>query len=243
MADSHGAPIVTWVPRPRFVIVAAGSNDWELDQEMGNTAAAEIFSAIVIPRISSVGKASGRQSSFTQPRYPASTRGLDIGNNPQVAHVNLMIYLLHTRDSYEPDFWADIVKWQMALHKQHSWKLLQDYKAAMKNNIFDRGNRELILSALEKAVQRVNALEAPEKATFEDAFVIRNIYDDPDLKAVITSRFSPDQQLRLSKTMDEILLQQPAFPPQCYSLLGHGVTGNDIATADAVGGLQQTGLA
>ncbi|KAG8909950.1 hypothetical protein FRC01_006629 [Tulasnella sp. 417] len=136
----------------------------------------------------------------------------------EIAHLNLMLHLLQNHDSYEPTFWASIVKWQIAQFKQQCSKLLQDYKWAARHNTCDE-TTVFIADALEKAVQKVYALEEPEKATFADAFVIRNIYEDPDLKAVISSRFSSGQQLKLSKVVNNQMLQQPVFPPHCWSLL------------------------
>ncbi|KAG8917573.1 hypothetical protein FRC01_002360 [Tulasnella sp. 417] len=136
----------------------------------------------------------------------------------EIGHIKLMIHLLQNHDSYEPNFWASIVKWQIAQHKEQCRKLLQDYKWAARHNTCDE-NSVLIADALEKAAQRAYALEEPEKPTFADVFVLRNIYDDPDLKAVISSRFTSEQQLKLAKVVNNQMLQQPAFPPHCWSLL------------------------
>lgn len=70
-------------------------------------------------------------------------------------------------------------------------------------------------------MKRAHALPEPdpEKAQLADVFCIRNIYDDPDLKVLIASdRFTTEKRLALQEVVDDLLLQQPMFPPECYAL-------------------------
>ncbi|KAG8936324.1 hypothetical protein FRC00_009067 [Tulasnella sp. 408] len=122
----------------------------------------------------------------------------------QKAHVTLMIYLVRYQDPDHPP-------------RPECTKLLQHYKTASRKSAWDK-NRALLINALEKAVQRVYALKEPAEATFADVFVIRNIYDDPDLKAVIPECFTSGERLELAKVMREALLHQPEFPPPCWAL-------------------------
>lgn len=116
-----------------------------------------------------------------------------------------------------------------AMSKRAIWlplessKLLIDYKSAAQSSRGDK-NSALITDALEKAVQRVNTLQEPENSTVADVFVIRNIYDDPELKAMISSCFSSGQQRKLSKVISERVLEQPIFPPHCWAILNSSAT-------------------
>lgn len=78
------------------------------------------------------------------------------------------------------------------------------------------------MNALEKATQRAYELETPEKVDWFDVFVIRNIYDDPDLKTLIDSdQFAPGRRQALYEAIEDMVLKYPLFPPQCYALLSH----------------------
>lgn len=77
------------------------------------------------------------------------------------------------------------------------------------------------IGALEKAVQRAYGLPVPEegKAQLSDVFSIRSIYNDPDVWALVTSeRFTLEKRLELQRVAEELLIQQPMFPPNCYAL-------------------------
>lgn len=98
---------------------------------------------------------------------------------------------------------------------------MRDYKNAVRNLSEDKDGVEAFIAALEKAVKRANALPEPdpEKARLSDAFAIRNVYDDHDVKALISSdRFTPEKRLKLQEAVEELLLEQPMFPPDCYAL-------------------------
>lgn len=100
-------------------------------------------------------------------------------------------------------------------------KLLRDYKEAMFDMPEDKEEAEVFIGALEKAVGRAHALPEPdaEKAQFSDVFAVRNIYDDPDIKALVNSdRFTPEKRLVLQEAVEDLLSQQPMFPPECYAL-------------------------
>ncbi|KAG8964242.1 hypothetical protein FRC00_003234 [Tulasnella sp. 408] len=124
-------------------------------------------------------------------------------------------------NSFGPEFWASIARWQIEAYRRFGNKLLQDYKDATCDMRENRDDVEVFTAALEKAVKRAYALPEPdpEKAQLEDVFSIRNIYDDPDVKALITpDRFSAEKRLALQEVVEELLMQQPMFPPECYAL-------------------------
>ncbi|KAG8976591.1 hypothetical protein FRC05_003430 [Tulasnella sp. 425] len=84
-----------------------------------------------------------------------------------------------------------------------------------------RDEVKVFIGALEKAVQRAYALPVPEEeeAQLSDVFSIRSIYNDPDVWALVNSkRFTPEERLELQRVAEELLIQQPMFPPDCYAL-------------------------
>lgn len=99
--------------------------------------------------------------------------------------------------------------------------MLRDYKDATRDLPEDKDGVGAFIAALEKAVKRAYALPEPdpEKARLSDAFSIRNIYDDHDVKALISSdRFTPEKRLKLQEAVEELLMEQPMFPPESYAL-------------------------
>ncbi|KIO20909.1 hypothetical protein M407DRAFT_29462 [Tulasnella calospora MUT 4182] len=138
------------------------------------------------------------------------------------AHVELMLHLIENRESFDQSFWTKINQWQIGEYQQECQRFLQGYKRATDSIVQDGHNANLIVNALEKATQRAYELEKPEKAQWFDVFVIRNIYDDPDLKALIDSdRFAPGKRQELYEAIEDMSLQYPLFPPECYALLSH----------------------
>ncbi|KAG9003909.1 hypothetical protein FRB90_011088 [Tulasnella sp. 427] len=135
-----------------------------------------------------------------------------------VAHIELMVALICNRDRLTPELYASLVKWQLDAHRRYAQSLLQDYKEATRD-FPDDDDVKSFVSALEKAISRAQTLREPdpEKAQYYDVFSIRNIYDDPDIKALVASdRFTPEKRLKLQETVTNLLLQQPVFPPECY---------------------------
>lgn len=101
---------------------------------------------------------------------------------------------------------------------------MEDYKEMTRHVSGDRCDVETILSALSAAVRRAceQPEPSPEKTTFADAFAIRNLYDDAGLKALVESNmFTPQRQRELYEAAEELMYQQPAFPPECYALLSN----------------------
>lgn len=139
----------------------------------------------------------------------------------QMAQIELMMLMLLNHDVYDGNFWASLVRWQMHTHQENCIRLLEDYKEATRH-VSD--NKCDLLAALSAAVHRVceHPEPSPEKVTFADAFTIRNLYDDPGLKALVeSSKFTPQQRRELNEVAEELMYQQPAFPPECYALLSN----------------------
>lgn len=100
-------------------------------------------------------------------------------------------------------------------------KLLEDYRESASSIPGDSAGATVFISALEKAVQRAHALPEPdpEKAEISDAFSIRSIHNDPDVRLLVASGdFTPEKRLELQRMAEDILQQQPMFPPECYAL-------------------------
>ncbi|KAG8923756.1 hypothetical protein FRC00_005885 [Tulasnella sp. 408] len=129
---------------------------------------------------------------------------------------------IENKDSFDQSFWTKINRWQIGEYQRECQRLLQDYKGAMNSITQDSHNVDLIVKALEKATERAYELTNPEKAEWFDVFVIRNIYDDPDLKALIDSdKFAPGRRQELYEAIEDMVLQYPLFPHQCYALVSH----------------------
>ncbi|KIO19516.1 hypothetical protein M407DRAFT_30841 [Tulasnella calospora MUT 4182] len=132
----------------------------------------------------------------------------------QVAHIELMIYLVKNPLSFTDEF-------VLTVSSKACEKFLREYREATCDMLDDRNGVDAFIGALEKAVKRAHALPEPdpEKAQLSDAFSVRNIYDDPDVKALIDSeRFTPEKRLELQNAVEDLLLQQPIFPPNCYAI-------------------------
>lgn len=139
----------------------------------------------------------------------------------RVAHIELMVNLVENRESFGPKFWASIAKWQMETYRRFCDTLLRDYKDSTRDMAEDKDGVEVFTAALEKAVRRAYALPEPdpEKAQISDIFLIRNIYDDPDVQSLISSdRFNQEKRRELQEAVEEMLTEQPMFPPACYTL-------------------------
>ncbi|KAG8919864.1 hypothetical protein FRC01_001055 [Tulasnella sp. 417] len=141
-------------------------------------------------------------------------------------HAELMLYLVKNQESFGPTFWASIISWQMMMYRRSCIKLLEAYRDSASRHLSGNSDgAKVFMSALETAVQRANALPEPdpEKAEISDAFSIRSIYNDPDLGFLVGSAgFSLEKRLGLQQMTEDILLQQPMFPPECYALQING---------------------
>ncbi|KAG8919863.1 hypothetical protein FRC01_001054 [Tulasnella sp. 417] len=177
----------------------------------------------IIPRIQKVLTRAERDRRLGTRRWlPHSSNAvLEDKYKSQVAHIELMVYLIKNRGSFGPTFWSSIVRWQIETYRRFCEKLLREYREATCDMMNDRDGVEAFIAALEKAVKRAHALPDPdpEKAQFSDAFSIRNTYEDPDVKALVDSdRFTPGKRLELQSAVQDLLLQQPMFPPECYAI-------------------------
>lgn len=118
------------------------------------------------------------------------------------------------------EFWAAIAKWQAASYKESCIRLLEDYKERTRH-ISGDPDVDTITRALSKAVAIVPTAY-PEKATLEDIFKIKTIYDDPELKALVESNmFTAKRRNELYEAAEDWALQQPVFPPECYALFSN----------------------
>ncbi|KAG8952462.1 hypothetical protein FRC04_004522 [Tulasnella sp. 424] len=174
----------------------------------------------IFPKISKL-LASMKQEGFMEGRQI----DLDSGQSEKryerrVSHIELMVKLVENRESFDPKFWASIAKWQIDTYRRSCDNLLRDYKDSTRDMSDDKDGVEVFIAALEKAVQRAYALPEPdpEKAQISDVFVIRNVNDDPDVQSFIYSdRFSQEKRRALQETVEELLTEQPMFPPACYA--------------------------
>ncbi|KAG8976592.1 hypothetical protein FRC05_003431 [Tulasnella sp. 425] len=139
----------------------------------------------------------------------------------RIRHIELMLQLVKNRESFGPGFWASIAKWQVQTYQRYCTKLLEDYINSTRSMSESRDEAKVFIGTLEKALQRAYALPEPDegKAQLSDVFFIRSIYNDPDVRALVASeRFTPEKRLEVQRVAEELLRQQPMFPPKCYAL-------------------------
>lgn len=101
---------------------------------------------------------------------------------------------------------------------------MKDYKEMTRHISDDRRDVDTIIACLSSAARKACDQPEPslEKTTLVDAFEIRNIYDDPDLKALVESNlFTAERRKELSEVIEYLVDQEPAFPPECYALLSN----------------------
>ncbi|KAG8921680.1 hypothetical protein FRC01_000120 [Tulasnella sp. 417] len=142
----------------------------------------------------------------------------------QMDHVELMLFLATNSHRFSGEFWARIVKWQRAAYQQNCLRLLKDYEELTRHITDDRRDIDNIITCLSNAIRKArNQPEpTPEKTTIADVFTIRNIYDDPELKALIESNmFSAERREELFEATEDLVYQEPAFPSECYALLSN----------------------
>ncbi|KIO15392.1 hypothetical protein M407DRAFT_13310, partial [Tulasnella calospora MUT 4182] len=84
--------------------------------------------------------------------------------------------------------------------------LLEDYRALAGNEA------TVFVDALDHASQTAYALPEPdpEKTDFREAFRVRAVYDDPEVKKLLNSEvIAPKKRLELERVSEDILQQQP----------------------------------
>ncbi|KAG8912230.1 hypothetical protein FRC01_005212, partial [Tulasnella sp. 417] len=129
---------------------------------------------------------------------------------------------VENHDSFGPDFWVKIAHWQLLEYQRDARKLLEDYDKHVSMLEKVEPITRLYRAALAKAVERAQA-ESPLNGydvTWSDVFIIRHLSYDPDLKGVIHNSdvTSLEGRQKLMRLIDELLLDEPHFPPECYSL-------------------------
>lgn len=185
-----------------------------------------ILNGCIIPRLERITNGFNQDliRLSASPNHQAEAAAVMEERGRQMAQIELMMIMLLNSKMYSKQFWASLVRWQMYTYQENCIRLMEDYKEMTRHVSGDRCDVETILSALSTAVRRAceQPEPSPEKTTFGDAFAIRNIYDDPGLKALVESNmFTPQRQRELYEAAEEMMYQQPAFPPECYALLSN----------------------
>lgn len=92
----------------------------------------------------------------------------------------------------------------------------------MEDGFWEKDDIRLLIDTLGTAVGRALAesVPSPKTAKFTDVFVIRQIHNDPDMKAILESDFfAPEDKQGMSQIAEEADQARPYFPPECYLLL------------------------
>ncbi|KAG9041325.1 hypothetical protein FS837_012415 [Tulasnella sp. UAMH 9824] len=140
----------------------------------------------------------------------------------RLVKIEIMLYLIENHHKYDSKFWFDIVKWQLEDYQRVSKKCLEHYDKFVAQLKQVESSHIAYRAALATAVE--NALAEPEALAADvdwtDVFTIRHISFDPALKGVIDSNWTPEQDRQnFMKTIDEVLLEEPHFPPGYRVLL------------------------
>lgn len=157
----------------------------------------------------------------------ASWRGSNIGvpierHYHRLVKIELMLYLVENHCKFDPPFWFEIAKWQLRDYQHDAKKVLEEFDKDLasrkKVNPVDVAHR----AGLATAVQ--NALAEPEPLASEvdwtDVFTIYHLSFDPAFMDAIHSDRTPEKNREdLLKIIDDTLLLEPHFPPECYYLL------------------------
>ncbi|KIO27561.1 hypothetical protein M407DRAFT_232662 [Tulasnella calospora MUT 4182] len=138
-------------------------------------------------------------------------------------HVELMLYLIESRDTHSSKFWTRVARWQVARHQDQCTRILANFKRArLEIDPCDEPRCQFLISKLQAAVGRT-LLEpdpSPETVKFTDVFVIRELHDDPDMEKLIASNFfAQEDRQRLLRMTEEKRFGKPHFPPECYDML------------------------
>ncbi|KIO18355.1 hypothetical protein M407DRAFT_225876 [Tulasnella calospora MUT 4182] len=102
--------------------------------------------------------------------------------------------LLENCDSLPPEFWKVTANSQLEGYQEGAMRILRSFE----RYIFELENVEpshrVYLSALAKAVEQAQAEPSLNEATWADVFIIRHLWFDPTLKAVIDSeKWTPSE--------------------------------------------------
>ncbi|KAG8926078.1 hypothetical protein FRC00_003303 [Tulasnella sp. 408] len=136
--------------------------------------------------------------------------------------IELMLNLVGNHGSFKPEFWAEIAQWQLRTYKELCAKFLEDFEDVIAEyNTPDDEYVQMCRSVVKTAVQR--ALAEPEPCpgdvTWTDVFATRFIFQDPTLQGILDAAPAlegrPD---RLDILIEDVLYQEPSFPPACRAL-------------------------
>ncbi|KAG9041324.1 hypothetical protein FS837_012414 [Tulasnella sp. UAMH 9824] len=126
------------------------------------------------------------------------------------------------RYSFDHDFWTKTTEWQLLEYEHDARKLLGDYDKDMAALEKVEPITKAYRAALAKAVERAQ-VEPPlndSDVTWADVFIIRHLSYDPALKGVINSDWTSSAgRQKLMATIDQLLLEEPHYPPECYYLV------------------------
>ncbi|KAG9039326.1 hypothetical protein FS837_001014 [Tulasnella sp. UAMH 9824] len=168
--------------------------------------------------------------------------GPTIKQKYRLDQIELMLNLVGNHGSFKPEFWAEIAQWQLRTYKERKEdqislgrhpdidpssssvcaKFLDDFEDMIAEYITpDDEYVQMCRSVVKTAVQR--ALTEPEPSpgdvTWTDVFATRFILQDPTLQATLdTAPALEGRPDRLDILVEDIVYQQPIFPPACRAL-------------------------
>ncbi|KIO27579.1 hypothetical protein M407DRAFT_23262 [Tulasnella calospora MUT 4182] len=131
----------------------------------------------------------------------------------RITNIEIMLKLLDNRDSLPPEFWKVTANSQLGGYQEGAMRILRSFERYISELESIEPSHRVYQSALAKAVERAQAEPSLNEATWADVFIIRYLWFDPTLKAVIDSeKWTPSEgRQAFMAVIDEVLLDQPYF--------------------------------
>ncbi|KAG8925826.1 hypothetical protein FRC01_009639 [Tulasnella sp. 417] len=140
----------------------------------------------------------------------------------RMTHIELLQTIVQNYHRFDSTFWSKIVRWQLEEYHRESKRILKDFNKALADHGHLEPGHRAYQRAIATATQAALAEPGPSPGdvTWADVFTVRHLFQDPALKAVIDSGWtSSDQRLELLAFIDQVLLEEPQFPPDCHAFL------------------------
>ncbi|KAG9018734.1 hypothetical protein FRB90_010202 [Tulasnella sp. 427] len=151
--------------------------------------------------------------------FGTESKWLQPGSRYQIrlAHVELMLYLIRRRSEISRNDWLNIANWQLATHREACHRLQISYHKATTPHADLPGVqsvRAILLSTRKAAYAQCDFVD---NADIYDAFVRRNVFDQPELRGLLDSdTMDLKAKAEMNKIEVGLVAQQPAFPKWCY---------------------------
>ncbi|KAG8909225.1 hypothetical protein FRC00_010490 [Tulasnella sp. 408] len=154
----------------------------------------------------------------------------------RIANIEIMLAIVKNHNAFGSEVWEKITKWQLLSYQRGTYnpwltvpeshlfrspearKILEEFDIYISKLKNVGPEHRAYRSALAEAVERALAELPLNDVTWVDVFTIRHLSYDPSLKAAINSSWTPlGGREDLMAVIDDLLLGEPAFPPECLA--------------------------